>query len=295
MLVLALTLFLRRTRYGIAIRGSADNPDAARMAGVAAGRMSTLSWAIAGAVSAFTAILIFPTRGFVTVESLGPSLLLRALVAAVIARMRSLPIALGAGVAVGILEQELLWNFSGGGLVEAALFVIVLLALLVQPRHGGREEEKGSWASVQPWPPLSDALQRVRSIRNLGWICAGVGLVISLVVGVVSTNAAGITLVVITAFGMVGLSFGVVTGLGGQLSLGQFAVAAIGATASSAIVARTGNFFLGFAVAGIVAAAVSALIGLPALAHPRSDARRHHTLVRAGDAVLAALTDLDAR
>ena len=50
---------------------------------------------------------------------------------------------------------------------------------------------------------------------------------------------------VIVAFGFVGLSFGVVTGLGGQLSLGQFAVAAIGATVSSAVVANTGNFFLG--------------------------------------------------
>jgi ABC-type branched-subunit amino acid transport system ATPase component/ABC-type branched-subunit amino acid transport system permease subunit len=264
-LVLGLTLFLRRSRYGIAIRGSADNPDAARMAGVAASRMSTLSWAIAGAVSAFTAILIFPTRGFVTVESLGPSLLLRALVAAVIARMRSLPIALAAGIGVGILEQELLWNFSGGGIVEATLFVVILLALLIQPRHGSREEEKGSWASVQPWPPLPDALRRIWTVRNLGWIVAAIGVVVSLLIGVLATNAAAITLVVIAAFGMVGLSFGVVTGLGGQLSLGQFAVAAIGATVSSAVVAQTGNFFLGFGVGGLGAAAVSALIGLPAL------------------------------
>ncbi len=55
----------------------------------------------------------------------------------------------------------MLWNFTGGGIVEAALFVIILLALLVQPRHGGREEEKGSWASVQPWAPLEDALRKV--------------------------------------------------------------------------------------------------------------------------------------
>ena len=99
-LVAGLAYFLRRTRYGIAIRGAADNADAARMAGVSSGRMSMLSWAIAGAVSAFTAIMIFPTRGFITAETLGPSLLLRALVAAVVARMRSLPIALGAGVGV---------------------------------------------------------------------------------------------------------------------------------------------------------------------------------------------------
>ncbi len=264
-LVVALTLFLRRSRYGIGIRGSADNPDAARMAGVSAGRMSTLSWAIAGAVSAFTAILIFPTRGFITGETLGPSLLLRALAAAVIARMRSLPVALGAGVAVGILEQEMLWNFTGGGLVEAALFVIILLALVLQPRYGGREEEKGSWASVQPWAPLSEGLRKVWAVRNLGWITAGAGIVLAVILGLVVTNATAVILVVILAFGLVGISLGIVTGLAGQLSLGQFAVAAVGAVASSAVAAQTGNFFLAFLTAGLTAAGVSALIGLPAL------------------------------
>ncbi|MEX2539393.1 MAG: hypothetical protein WD646_12165, partial [Actinomycetota bacterium] len=264
-LVIALTLFLRKSRFGIAIRGSADNADAARMAGVSAGRMSTLSWAIAGAVSAFTAILIFPTRGFITGETLGPSLLLRALAAAVIARMRSLPIALAAGVGVGILEQELLWNFTGGGLVEAALFVAILLALLLQPRATGREEEKGSWASVQPWAPLGEGLRKIWAIRNLSWILAGVGLVASVLIAAVTTNATSIVLVVILAFGLVGVSLGIVTGLAGQLSLGQFAVAAMGAVASSTVVAQTGNFPLGFLTAGLTAAGVSALIGLPAL------------------------------
>ena len=264
-LVTGLTLFLRRSRYGIAIRGSADNPDAARMAGVSASRMSSLSWGVAGAVSAFTAILIFPTRGFVTVETLGPALLLRALVAAVIARMRSLPVAMGAGIAIGILEQELLWNANGGGLVEAALFVIILLALLLQPKQTGREDEKGSWASVIPWPALPDWLKDIWTIRNLGWIVSGVGVVVAIVTGLLVTNAAAITLVIVIAFGLVGLSFGVVTGLSGQLSLGQFAISAIGAVASALIVEKTGNFFLGFFVAGLASAAVSALIGLPAL------------------------------
>jgi ABC-type branched-subunit amino acid transport system ATPase component/ABC-type branched-subunit amino acid transport system permease subunit len=263
--VAAITWFLRRTRYGIAIRGSADNPDAARMAGVSAGRMSTLSWAIAGAVSAFTAILIFPTRGFITAETLGPSLLLRALVAAVIARMQSLPIALGAGIGVGIIEQELLWNFTGGGLVEAVLFVVILGALLLQPKSTGREEEKGSWASVQPWPPLQEAFRKIWAIRHLGWIAAVITFILAVVVGIFTTNASSVILVVILSFGLVGLSIGVVTGLAGQLSLGQFAIAGIGATASALLVQRTGNFFLGFASAGLVAAAGSALIGLPAL------------------------------
>jgi ABC-type branched-subunit amino acid transport system ATPase component/ABC-type branched-subunit amino acid transport system permease subunit len=264
-LVGGLVVFLRRSWYGVAIRGSAANAELARMSGIFPGRMSTLSWAIAGAVSAFTAILIFPTRGFITTETLGPSLLLRALVPAVIGRMTSLPVALASGVGVGIVEQELLWNYPRGGFVEAVLFVLVLLALLAQRRHGGREEEKASWAAVQPWPPLPDALRAVWAVRNLGWLLAGAGLVVALALGLVITNAAAIILVAIMAFALVGLSLGVVTGLSGQLSLGQFAVAGIGAAASYHVVSRTGNYLFGFAAAGLAAAAVSALIGVPAL------------------------------
>jgi ABC-type branched-subunit amino acid transport system ATPase component/ABC-type branched-subunit amino acid transport system permease subunit len=266
LVVAGLVWFLRKSRAGLAIRASAANPDAARMAGVFAGRMSTLAWAIAGAVSAFTAILVLPTRGFANAQFLGPGLLMRALAAAVIANMVSLPIALGAGLAVGILEQVLLWNYPRGGLVEAVLFVIILIALLVQRRQGsGRDEEKGSWVAVQPWPPLPERLRSLWTIRNLGRIVAGVALAVALVMPVLTTNATSVTLVVIMAFAMVGLSVGIVTGLGGQLSLGQFALAGVGATVSYVVTFQTGNYLLGFLAAGLSAAAVSLVIGLPAL------------------------------
>jgi ABC-type branched-subunit amino acid transport system ATPase component/ABC-type branched-subunit amino acid transport system permease subunit len=266
LLVAALVWFLRRSRAGLAIRASAANPDAARMAGVFAGRMSTLAWAIAGSVSAFTAILVLPTRGFANAQFLGPGLLMRALAAAVIARMVSLPVGLLAGLGVGVVEQVLLWNYPRGGLVEAVLFVIVLLALLLQPRRGSaRDEEKGSWASVQPWAPLPEAVRALWAVRNLGWIVAGIGLAAALVVPVFATNASAIILVVVMAFAVVGLSVGVVTGLGGQLSLGQFALAGVGATVSYVVTYHVGNFALGFLAAGLAAAAVSLVIGLPAL------------------------------
>src|SRR5581483_11516509 len=97
LVVLALVLFLRYTRSGLAIRGSAANPETARLVGVSPSRMSTIPWALAGAISAYTAILVFPSRGLITADSLGPALLLRALVAAVIGRMSSMPVALAAG------------------------------------------------------------------------------------------------------------------------------------------------------------------------------------------------------
>ena len=266
LLVAGLAWFLRRSRAGLAIRAAAANPDAARLAGVFAGRMSTLAWAIAGGVSAFTAILVLPTRGFANAQFLGPGLLMRALAAAVVARMTSLPLGLAAGLAVGIVEQVLLWNYPRGGLVEAVLFVGILAALLLQPRAiSSRDSDKGSWAAVQPWAPLPERLNALWPIRNLGWLVAGVVAAVALLMPVVSTHATAVVLVVIMGFSVVGLSVGVVTGLGGQLSLGQFALAGVGATISYVVTFQTGSYLLGFVSAGLVAAAVSLVIGLPAL------------------------------
>ena len=263
--VAVLAWFLNRSRFGLALRASAANRDAARLAGVFATRTSTGAWAIAGAVAAFTAILVLPTLGFTNAQFLGPGLLLRALAAAVVARLTSLPVALGAGVGVGVLEQLLLWNYPRSGSIDAVLFGIVLVALLVQRRRQGRDRERTDWASVQPWEPLSDALRQVPLIRNLGWIGAGVGLVAAALVPVLATNATSIGMVTLLAFALVGLSVGVITGLNGQLSLGQFALAGVGATASYYVAFNTGNYPLALLAAGLSAAVVSVVIGLPAL------------------------------
>jgi ABC-type branched-subunit amino acid transport system ATPase component/ABC-type branched-subunit amino acid transport system permease subunit len=263
--VVALAVFLRRSRYGLAIRCASANQEAARMAGIFAGRMSSLAWALAGMVSAFTAILVLPSRGFTSGESFGPSLLLRALAGAVIARMNNLPAALAAGVGLGVTEQLLLWNYPRAGFVEVALFVIIVGALLLQRGVGGRDEEKGSWAAVQSWRPLPEAVARLREVRLSPWVLSAAGLVIAVLLPVVVSNSSSVTLTQIIAYAIVGLSVGVITGLGGQLSLGQFAVGAIGAVVSFHVSSRIGAFPLAFLYAGLAGAAVSLLIGIPAL------------------------------
>ncbi|MHB8669245.1 MAG: ABC transporter permease subunit [Acidimicrobiales bacterium] len=260
-----LVLFFRLSRIGLATRAAAANPEAARLDGVFASRMSTLSWVIAGGVSAFTALLVLPTQGFVTGEALGPGLLVRALVASVIARMENLPMALGAGVAVGVIEQVLLWNYPRSGLVEMALFVAILVALLFQRRPGEREGKEASWAAVQPWPPLPRAARQLKSVRRIGPALAASSLAVGLMLPIVITNRAAIVLVTIMGYALVGLSVSIVTGLGGQLTLGQFALAGVGATVSYVFTRGFGSFEVGAVVAGLVTAAVSVLIGLPAL------------------------------
>ncbi len=265
LVVLALVLFFSRTRYGLAIRAAAANPELARMRGVSASRVSSLAWAIAGALSGFTALLYIPSLGFVSPHAVGPSMLLRALTAAVLARMTSMPRALLAGVGVGVVEHALLWNYPRGGLVEASLFVIILLALLLQRRTGAREEEKGSWAAVRGWRPLPEAFRQVRSIRLVP-VAAAVGALAAVAaLPLFITHSVAWVLVSLCAFTIVGLSVGVISGLGGQLSLGQFALAGAGATASFYVSIRTGNFLLAFVSAGLAGAAASLIIGLPAL------------------------------
>ncbi|MBW3667825.1 MAG: ATP-binding cassette domain-containing protein [Actinobacteria bacterium] len=265
--VVALVWFLRASPFGLAMRAAAANRDRARMAGISAARMSTIAWALAGAVAAFTTVLIIPTRGFVTAETLGPVLLLRAMAPAVIARMTSLPIALGAGVGIGILDQILIFNFPTSGVSEVALLVIIVGGLLLQTRQGSRVEEKQDFATVQPWGPLPDAFRSVWAIRNLGRMVAALGLVAAVFAGMVTTNATGVILIAIIAFSLLGLSLGVVTGLGGQLSLGQFSLAGVGATVSYAITSRygVGSFVLALVYAALATGLVSMLLGLPAL------------------------------
>ena len=84
--VIAVAIFLRRGRLGIAMRAAATNHDAALMSGMRAPRLSSLAWAMGGVMAAFTAILVLPTRGFSGGQFLGPGLLLRGLFCGVIAR-----------------------------------------------------------------------------------------------------------------------------------------------------------------------------------------------------------------
>ena len=264
--VLAVGVFLKRSRYGLAVRAAAANPDAAQMTGVFASRMSMLVWALAGTLAGFSAILTGPTRITQSADSFGPGLLLVALTGAVLARMQSLPLAMAWGIVLGVVEQLLLWNYNDAGLVQMIFFVIILLGLLLQRNNvTGRMEEKGSWAAVSGIRPLPASIRAVPAVR---WMAPGLTAAFFaalLCVPLVASNALSTQLTGVIAVVIVGLSVGIVTGLCGQLSLGQFALAGVGAVVSYQVSMHSGNFFLSFAYAGAAAAVVSVLIGLPAV------------------------------
>ena len=262
--LLAVVTFLRRSRYGLAMRGSAANPEAASLAGFSPARMATLTWGLAGAIAAFTAIFFLPTRGFTAGESLGPSLLLRALACGAMARMESLPKAFAAGIGLGVTEQLLLAN-AKPSFVDVVLAGVILVALLVLRPAGGRERPQGSWTAVEAWPPVAEHLRQVWAIRNLGWLVAAPAVAVGIALPLFVSNRAAFSLTLVLSIALVGLSLVIVTGVGGQLSLGQFAIASAGAVTSYQVTSQTGNYAAGFLLGALAAAAVAVVVGLPAL------------------------------
>ena len=145
-LVLALAVFLTRTRSGLMVRAAAANPDKARLVGIRVFRTSSAVWAISAGFAAVAAIALAPVRGVSIAGAaaaggaLSYQLLLRALVVALIARMSSLPVTLLAGIGVGVVEVILQQNVAPSdlGVTELWLFAATLVVVLVFSRLARR-------------------------------------------------------------------------------------------------------------------------------------------------------------
>ncbi len=264
--VLGLVVFFRKSRFGLAIRGAAANPDAAAMAGMSPRRLTNFSWAITGALACMTAALLIPSLGALAGAALGPTLLLRALVAAVVGRMHNLQVTFAAGMAIGLLDRVVLFKLPDrAGLSDVILLGVVLVALLLQGKPGRREQEKGAWLAVKPWPALPEQLREIWLLRRGGLVLALPLLGLAALLPSQLNAAHASVMAQFAALVIVGLSLSILTGLGGQLSLGQFAIAGAGAAAAVATARGSGSVLLGLAVAVVVGAVVSVVIGIPAL------------------------------
>ncbi len=259
----ALYVFLQRSRYGLAIRAAAANPDSATLAGVEPRHMAMLSWGLAGAIAAFAAMLILPNQSTVTADALGPDFIIRGLAVAALARFASLPVAFLAGLGIGVVEQLFATNPEATGWFEVTLFVLVLVGVILQVRSGREQPER--WSSLELQRRLPDAYRDIWLIRHLGWVVGGIGAVAAVLLAFGISNRTAFVLSTVVAFATIGISVSFLTGLAGQLSLGQVAFAAIGAVVGVRVATGTGSLLLGLLCGGATAAAASAAVGLPAL------------------------------
>jgi ABC-type branched-subunit amino acid transport system ATPase component/ABC-type branched-subunit amino acid transport system permease subunit len=260
-----LTVFLGRTPYGLAIRAAAENPDRAELAGISTRRISTMVWVLAAVLAVMTAVLVNPLRGTIVglpAVALGPSLLLRALAAALLGRMTSLPRALAGGVVVGVVEAVIFTNSGSPGVVDAVLFVAVLGLVLLQ--HN--ESDGGGLPTASAARPVPERLRGIWWVRRSGALAGAAGLALAALLPLVVTSPSQtFALSRMLLFALIGLSVTVLTGWAGQLSLGQFGFVGLGAFVTAGLTGR-GVPFLSAVGYGVVAGVVAALlIGFPAL------------------------------
>jgi branched-chain amino acid transport system permease protein len=137
-LVAALEAFFRLTLVGKAMRACSYNPRAARLVGIAAGRMVQLSFGLSAALGAGAGILIAPlTLG---VYDMGTMLGLKGFSAAIIGGLGSLLGGVLGGLILGVAEA-LASGLISSGYRDAVAFLLLLLVLFLRPQGlvGGRQ------------------------------------------------------------------------------------------------------------------------------------------------------------
>jgi branched-chain amino acid transport system permease protein len=259
-IAVVLRLFLYRTRTGIAMRGVVDNRPLIGLFGGRPAGLSTLSWAIGASLASVAGILVAPR---LQLQPLILTLLvIDAYAAAMIGRLRSLPmtflgaliVGLATSYALGYIPSTGFWSATPiqGLLTLSVPSVILFIVLLVLPMHRIRS------GTPQRHAPLAPA--------SFGRSLQGGALLVAAVVAAVSFMGPAniVKLGIGLAFALVCLSLVPLTGYGGFVSICQLTFAGLGAFAMYKFGGHGGSLF-GLLMAAVIAGGVGALVALPAL------------------------------
>ncbi|MEZ5273144.1 MAG: branched-chain amino acid ABC transporter permease [Ilumatobacteraceae bacterium] len=130
-------LVFKRTLFGVAVRGAAEDFDAARLMGVKANRVISGAFAFAGLLAGVAACLIL-MRTPAAEPTLGSDWLLKAVIAAVIGGLGSFTGAVVGGLVLGLLEtltRAYLPDVATGWdkFSTAAVFILIAVFFVVRP------------------------------------------------------------------------------------------------------------------------------------------------------------------
>jgi branched-chain amino acid transport system permease protein len=126
----------RRTLFGLAVRGAAEDFDAARLMGVNADRVIMGAFAYAGLLAGVAAVLILMRTPSASPD-MGTTWLLAAVIAAVIGGLGSFPGAIAGGLVLGLLQTLFRAYLPEGTLSsfnDAFVFVVIAIVFIVRPQ-----------------------------------------------------------------------------------------------------------------------------------------------------------------
>jgi branched-chain amino acid transport system permease protein len=247
-----LFLLLNRTRVGTAMRASVDNPELLKLYGGRPGVVAALAWAIGTSLAALAGILLTPVIGLDYYDL--TLLVINAYAAAMLGRLKSLPLTFAGAMTLGILQSYAVAYLPSSGDLSGMraviptlfLFAVIILMPQAQLRVG---QVKGI---------VSAPLPQVR--RS---VVVGAAVVVLVALLTLSLSSSDVLLAGTAAtYAMVMLSLVLLTGYGGHVSLAQFTFAGVGALAWAKLDSPN---LLGLFLAALIAGAVGALVALPVL------------------------------
>ncbi len=264
---------LRHTRIGLEMRAGVDGRVLAELRGVNAHKTSAVAWAMSMMLAGLGGVLIAPLFGLTDIDY--TLVVLGSLAAVVAAGLRSIPLAFVAGLALGVV-QNLVFGYAPGFLTDISGFLasipFILTVVLLFFLGFDRTRAAGSVADESPPEDHRAGLPAWR--RILPWAIA-VGALVVYELWFANEFWSGLIAKGIV-LGIVFLSFVVITGLGGMVSLGQATFVTASAFTVGYLVNNKFGFTIpllmhdgrfGFFVAVLagtaVAAAVGAVIAIP--------------------------------
>ena len=269
--VVGLTLMFRYTMIGLRMRAVVESARMTELAGISADRVSSVGWALSSILAGMAGVLLGPLFPQLSSQNFF-LLIVAAIAAAAFAGLSSLPLALIGGLALGIGAQILSRTLPTNSIIAQGLrpslpFVVLFFVLILKPSLKRKAEFSDPLAGVDPPPPALASVERGPGLTRATYVIES-----AICVGAISWfafvgNAYWLSLATqAVIFSIIFLSITVFTGMAGEISLAQGSFAAIGAFACGQLASRWGvSVFIGLILGIALAAAVGALLAIPAL------------------------------
>jgi ABC-type branched-subunit amino acid transport system ATPase component/ABC-type branched-subunit amino acid transport system permease subunit len=269
-----LWLLLEKTTVGKAMRGAADSRERAQLLGIPVKRLSLITWTSAAVLSGVAALAAAPNDmgnppDLTAIR--GPIALLAPLAAAVIGRMESLSVTLVAGLVIGIFQQGVFWSAPRSSSVDVALFVAILLALLLVPPKRLRADvlSLAGYVNIRNPRPVPADIARLPIVRIWRFVVPLLLGTLAVAVPALAGQSVALPFAFIAVYVFITLSLVVLSGWGGQVSLGQSGFAGAGAATVAFLVVHAHlDYLLALLVAAVIGALFALAIGIPSMRIP---------------------------
>jgi ABC-type branched-subunit amino acid transport system ATPase component/ABC-type branched-subunit amino acid transport system permease subunit len=251
-LTVGLAALYSKTSFGRATSAVAQNRRAAASLGWSTNVIELANWTISGALSALAGVLLAPIVGL-QVATL-TLLVVPALASALIGGFSSFGLTAAGALLIGVLEAETA-KYVAPHVTGAASSVPFLVIILVVVAGGRARPARGDLPTRLPGLGTG----RVPPVLTTIGILVGVAII------VFGPGGASVAMGTSATAALMVLSVIVVTGYAGQLSLGQWAIAGMGAWAAARLVDASLPFWLAAPLGVLAAVPVGLLVALPAL------------------------------